>query len=90
MIAPRVSVSLVPLLMAFRGIIRAVFSDPPLDGMDGLCQAIGVMLTDNVDFIALIAWLFNLALSTLRPGSKFVFNLLADSVNYLRLKVLSV
>ena len=36
--------------MAFTDSIRAVFLDPPLDGMDGHYQAIGEMLKDSVDF----------------------------------------
>ena len=36
--------------MASREEIRAVFSDPQLDGMDELNQCIGEMLQDGADF----------------------------------------
>ena len=47
---PKVQHSFALSPMASRDRIRVVFSDPQLDGMDGLYQAIGEMLKDGVDF----------------------------------------
>lgn len=65
--------------MASRDSFRAVFSDTLLVGMDGFYRTIREMLKNGVDFDRAYSLVVQSdTIMPLRPGSDFVFNLLAD------------